>query len=266
MRFVVDHRTEYRYAAPVTLGAHTLRLTPRAQANVEVESFALDIVPAPLQRTEQVDEHGNAVTELVFGGRTDSLVVHSRVVARTRGGDHVHPGRTMHVPAACAAASAVAQLAAQLAAQARGDPHDFAWRLTQQLKTHVTHRIREQGAPQAPAQTLQLGVGACRDIAVLFCAVCDAQGVPARFVSGYWQGCEPGLTAADRRWMHAWAEVYVQGAGWRGFDPSHGSVVEDGHLALAAAFDAAGAAPIEGSYYGEARSTLSTALTIDVQP
>ncbi len=265
MRFIVDHRTEYRYTAPVTLGPHTLRVTPRAQDNVQLVSFALDIVPAPTRREEKIDAHGNSIIELAFDEPTERLVVHSHAVALTRGGDHMHVGHVMQVPPQRMPTAAVAQLASQLAAQARGDPHDFALRLTQHLKQHVTHRIREHGAPQPPEETLRLGAGACRDLTVLFCAVCEAQGVPARFVSGYWKGREPGLTPAERRWMHAWAEVYVPGAGWRGFDPSHGNVVEDGHLALAAAFDPADAAPIEGSYYGEAGSALSTSLTIDVQ-
>ncbi|MGB7934938.1 MAG: transglutaminase-like domain-containing protein [Gammaproteobacteria bacterium] len=107
------------------------------------------------------------------------------------------------------------------------------------------------GPPQPPEVTLDRGRGACRDLAVLFITMCRLQGIAARFVSGYQARAE---TEHPRRYLHAWPEVYLPGGGWRGYDPGHGDAV-------------AGAAPIEGSFYGAgASSSLEYELNIKTRP
>jgi len=83
---------------------------------------------------------------------------------------------------------------------------------------------------------------------VLFIAICRIQGIAARFVSGYQAHAE---TPRERRYLHAWAEVYISGGGWRGYDPSHGSAVTNAHVAVAASCLPAGAMPVDGSYFGK---------------
>ena len=85
-------------------------------------------------------------------------------------------------------------------------------------------------------------MGSCRDYAVLFMEVCRAMGIPARFVSGY----QEGDTEQESRDLHAWAEVYLPGAGWRGYDPTLGLVVSDRHIPLAASAIPSYASAIEG--------------------
>ena len=97
-----------------------------------------------------------------------------------------------------------------------------------------------------PRVTLEKGQGACRDLAVLFVAACRALGFGARFVSGYHQGHSEPM----RRDLHAWAEVYLPGGGWRGYDPSLGLAVADRHVAVAAGTRPDQAAPISGSFRG----------------
>lgn len=89
---------------------------------------------------------------------------------------------------------------------------------------------------------------------------CRAVGLAARFVSGYQEG-DPN--AAERH-LHAWAEVYLPGAGWRGYDPTHGLAVADGHIALVASALPKSAAPVTGGVRGRARSELSYKLSIQV--
>ena len=120
-------------------------------------------------------------------------------------------------------------------------------------------RFRPTGAPQTPAETLARGRGACRDQTVLFVALCRAAGLAARFVSGYQ---DRSAMETDRRYLHAWPEVYLPGAGWYGYDPTRGTAVSNGHVALAAARDPAGTLPVEGSYFGTATSRMEFALTI----
>ena len=95
--------------------------------------------------------------------------------------------------------------------------------------------------------------GACRDVSVLFNDACRSLGLPARFVSGYFEG-DPDNPEND---LHAWSEVYLPGAGWRGFDPTHGLAVAARHVALIAGIEPDQAAPLTGSFRGtEATSEI----------
>jgi hypothetical protein len=162
-------------------------------------------------------------------------------------------------------ASSVAEPVREYALSTAGDTGPQAmpflaelnWRISQSLR--VIHR--EHGPPLAPAETLRLGEGSCRDLAVLFCEACRSMGLAARFVSGY----DRAAAGEDPAYMHAWSEVYVPGGGWRGYDPSRGVAVTDSHLAVAAAFDAELAAPITGSYRGAARASMDVAIHMQIE-
>jgi transglutaminase-like putative cysteine protease len=96
-------------------------------------------------------------------------------------------------------------------------------------------------------------------VAVLFIDACRAVGIAARFVSGY----RHGSTGSQRRYMHAWAEVYLPGGGWRGYDPTHDRVVADEYIAVAASREPLGATPIEGGFRGTgATSTLEAHIEV----
>lgn len=104
--------------------------------------------------------------------------------------------------------------------------------------------VRPNGDAYEPAVTLKRGQGACRDLTVLFMEACRSVGLSARFVSGYAEG----LSTRDDGELHAWAEIYLPGAGWRGFDPTLGLAVADRHVAIAASPIPVGAAPVSGSF------------------
>jgi transglutaminase-like putative cysteine protease len=111
----------------------------------------------------------------------------------------------------------------------------------------LTYQWRLDGAPLTPEQTLAGRSGACRDTAMLYVVACRSQGLAARFVSGYSMHHPEEVTEHE---LHAWAEVYVSGGGWRAYDPSLGLAVADGHVTLAAAPDHVLAAAVSGSYRG----------------
>jgi transglutaminase-like putative cysteine protease len=136
------------------------------------------------------------------------------------------------------------RLAEALRTEGGNDTLSFLLRLNRWLNEKIAYEIRPEGAPLAPAETLRLGRGACRDLAVLFCAAARAVGMPARFVSGYHEG-DPDLRTKE---LHAWTEVFLPGTGWRGFDPSTGLACGDRHIVLACSPDPAGAAPLSGRF------------------
>jgi transglutaminase-like putative cysteine protease len=262
MIFKVRHSLKFRYTTPAVLGPQTLRLRPREDGSQRVLDFHAQLTPEPSLLSTCLDEHGNVETRAWFVGMTGGLDVLAECTVETlrqNPFDFVMDedlgalpwGRRL-VDARPALAACVpggeqpeaAALAMALARESNGNALAFLMRLNKWLSEKLTYEKRPEGAPQSPAETLHRGVGACRDRAVLFCAAARSQGLAARFVSGYAEG-DPEKRLKD---LHAWAEVFLPGAGWRGFDPSTGLACGDRHIPLAAAPDPLGAAPLLGRY------------------
>lgn len=276
MLFRVHHVTTYRYSRPVRLGPHWLRLRPRCDGGTKLLSHELDIQPPPAGRSDFLDAEGNLATRVWFLGEAEQLTIASRFEVRTLRTD---PYDYLAEPASwealydpslqdrlspwldrTPAAPPVLALARQLRDESR-DAHEFVHRLNEDLHHRINGEIRDTGQAHAPEETLRRGKGACRDLAMLFLAICRSQGLAARFVSGY----QKGRQGRPKRYMHAWPEVYLPGGGWRGFDPTHGLAVADQHVAVAAAATPADAAPIDGSFHGEAQSALEAQVRIHVE-
>ncbi len=273
MRFSVSHETHYRYSSPVALAAHVLRLTPRA-GNATLLTHSLIIDPLPSARQDLMDRYGNLITRVEFAGFTDHLRVESHFDVETRATSAPDVAALPPLPWPSGANDAMADymppvnidesvraFAAGLASDSGWEATTFLERLNQTLFTRMDRHIRPEGAAQSPAHTLATGKGACRDLTVLFMTTCRSLGIAARFVSGYQAHAD---TPDGRRHLHAWAEVFLPGAGWLGFDPMHGLPVTDGHVALCAAPDQAATMPLEGGYYGDAvTSTLDYGVRIE---
>ncbi len=276
MRFSVCHETHYRYSGPVALAPHVLRLTPRP-GNAALLAHSLIIDPAPSVRHDVMDRYGNLITQLEFEGLCDHFRIESRFDLETRANSAPAVAALTPLPWPSNAGDAMADFLSpadideSVRAFANGVASESGWeapgfleRLNQTLFTRMDRHIRPQGAAQSPAHTLATGKGACRDLAVLFITACRSLGIPARFISGYQAHAD---TPDGRRHLHAWAEVFLPGSGWHGFDPMHGLPVADGHVALCAAPDQAATMPVEGGFYGDGvTSALDYAVRITTQP
>lgn len=273
MRFSVRHETIYRYSAPVRLGSHLLRVTPRGDG-ATVRERRLIVEPEPVVVVEERDVFGNLVTRLEFEGETEVFRIDSAFDLDTvapppwsagpaslpRPDDPTDPSAIYRREEI---APSVRAFADDVLAATGGEVRAFLEALNQELFARTHHHIRGGGGAQAPEVTLATAAGACRDTAVLFMAAARSVGLPARFVSGYQARAE---TADGGRHLHAWPEVFVDGVGWRGFDPTHGLTVEDGHVALSAAPDQSGTMPVEGGFWGTGvTSTLEYRVTIDAE-
>jgi transglutaminase-like putative cysteine protease len=152
------------------------------------------------------------------------------------------------------------QLGQEISEATNGDVIAFLGELNQFIYSSCQYLIRETGNPLPPGRTWSEKKGSCRDLTVLFIEVCRAMGLAARFVSGYQEG---DLDNSEYH-LHAWAEVYLPGAGWRGYDPTHGLAVSDRHIALAASAISEYAAPISGAINrpGGVQSTMKYHLQI----
>ncbi|MEM0944268.1 MAG: transglutaminase family protein [Pseudomonadota bacterium] len=120
----------------------------------------------------------------------------------------------------------------------------------------VTYRKGVTEGTTTAAQALALGAGVCQDLTHLLVATARAMGLPARYVAGYHAG------DSDERATHAWAEVYLDGLGWTGFDPTHDLCPAASHIRFCAGLDASDAAPIRGHVIGETAETLEVSVEI----
>jgi transglutaminase-like putative cysteine protease len=279
MLFTIHHHTRYRYSQAVHLNPHQLRFHPRDDGAQRVIDHQLDISPIPQGRNEHIDLEGNRETQVWFGSESDHLDITLRMrveTLRQNPYDFILNQEALLLPidhsqdVVCAksylerihADDSVTAFAAQHSIAADRDTLAFVERLNRELYSDFTHIHRETGEPQHPATTLQTRQGACRDLAVLFVDSCRAEGLPARFASGY----QKGNLASTRRHLHAWPEIYLPGAGWRGYDPTHGEIVADAHITVAAAAHPRDAMPVSGNFTGYgATSSLEYELQIEVE-
>jgi transglutaminase-like putative cysteine protease len=156
-------------------------------------------------------------------------------------------------------ASEVREAAETVMRRVDGRTVPFLAELTRWIHASFEKVVRLEGAPVPAAETLAIGSGSCRDLAVLFNEICRAVGLASRFVSGYHERESPD----GRRYLHAWSEVYLPGAGWRGFDPTEGLAVADRHVALASGLQPVSAAPTDGTFRGNgASSTLDSQIVL----
>ena len=266
--------SRYTYSTAVSLGRHTLRFKPSNNSNQRLLSFEVGIEPVPAGSSELSDLDGNESLDVWFERDTAALTIESRAVVqtlRTDPFDYLWQGeKTLPLEYAPPVQEAllayrvgefydvVRDLASDASLQANGDAQFFLSTLNSLLYGRFAKIVRDEGDPLSPAETLQRDEASCRDLAVLYMAAARAQGFAARFVSGYLYGAEED----DAHDLHAWAEVYVPGGGWRGFDPTAGLVVADYHVAVAVGVRPEQASPVSGSYYGRATSELETQVTI----
>jgi transglutaminase-like putative cysteine protease len=268
----------YQYDLPVYLEPHIFRLRPRTNSAQRLLTFDIQISPMPAGTTECLDQDGNLALNAWFNAPTRELRALSRFTVemlRTNPFDYVLATQALSLPLwysepLCAAlapyrnylqvAESVKQYAQSAAAGVQSSTLSFLTALTSQIHQTCRQVIRPEGPPWPSDRTLSSREGSCRDLAVLFCDACRVMGLAARFVSGY----ECAAAGSQGSYMHAWAEVYLPGIGWRGYDPSRGLAVSNGHVAVAAGFDHDLAAPVAGWYSGGSRSQMDASLSLQV--
>lgn len=278
----IRHRTTYRYRRPVLLGAHRLRLRPRESRELRLVSTSLVTSP-PATTTWAQDVFGNAVATATFAGAADTLEVDSHVALSLD---------AVAWPVFTIAASAIrfpfryddgewADLGA-LAVPQHADPAGRlrAWvqafvcgpstdtlsllkDIGLGVSSWISYQARDDEGTQSPVETLDRGWGSCRDFAVLFVEAVRTLGFGARIVSGYLYD-PTAIGSAGSGSTHAWAEVYVPGAGWITFDPTNRSVGGAGLIPVAVVRDIRQAVPVEGSFLGVPDDFLGMTVEITV--
>lgn len=272
IRVALRHSTEYQYDRLVHVSPHILRLRPAAHCRTPILSYSLEVEPAQHFLNWQQDAFGNYLARLVFPEPTQRLHFEVGVVAEMvviNPFDFFLDEEAEHYPFRYSESLArdlapyleVRESGVQLSQWVRAiDRHrkrtvDFLVELNCQLQQQVRYTIRMEPGVQSCEETLTLRSGSCRDSGWLLVQILRHLGLAARFVSGYLVQLAPDLKSLDGPSgpshdftdLHAWAEVYVPGAGWIGLDPTSGLFAGEGHLPLVCTPDPIGAAPITGA-------------------
>ncbi|MEO7097714.1 MAG: transglutaminase family protein, partial [Polyangiales bacterium] len=247
-RLRIVHDTIYRYRKAVTFGPHRLVLRPREGHDVNVEQMTFEVQPS-FELAWSRDVFSNSIATLTLTAPADVLHIRSVVVVDRADFPSREAPRVHHTdypvtydPLEACMASAYRALAfpddehavrsfvfETLALPANGDVGGVLSTLNARIKERFKYRRREQKGVQSPAETLSLESGSCRDVATLFMECARVLGIAARFASGY---LDCPASEAGRAATHAWAEVYLPGAGWCGFDPTLGETTSWKHVVV----------------------------------
>ena len=284
MRARLIHRFEYRYTKPVLLGPHRFCLRPRPHGFQRLIDYRLEVSPDPSQLYDLLAAGGDTITRARFLGETRTFTVTATSEVETF---------TPPLIEACLDEEmaqlpvAIGRLNPDLLSSLQGwlpnGQHDaaavdvaqealmgsdqralmFLQQLVEIIQDRVKYTQRHVGPAWPAGRTLKERVGSCRDLAMLMVEACRCVGLPARFVSGY-HLVEPKPEIYD---LHAWAEVYLPGAGWRGFDPSGSGIIDDRYIPLATSSKPELTAAVTGSFSGPngVESKMSWSIEAEIQ-
>jgi uncharacterized protein (DUF2126 family)/transglutaminase-like putative cysteine protease len=290
----VEHRTTYKFESPAVLGPHIVRLRPAPHSRTPIESYSLSVAPAGVFLNWQQDPFGNHIARLVFPEPvmeldiTVNLVADLAVInpfdffvedyAETFPFAYPEPLHSDLAPFLVPiddtpgdmSRSVVRDFLAQSGLTGRtGLPIvRFLSELNGAVAGSVGYSLRLEEGVLTPGETLRRQIGSCRDSAWLLVSLARELGLAARFVSGYLVQLAPDVVDAKRPLtqdftdLHAWAEVYLPGAGWVGMDATSGLFAGEGHIPLVASPNFAEAAPITGMRSGGGNTELAFSNTV----
>ena len=285
-RLRVQHSTVYRYSKPVTLGDHRMMLRPLGSHDLRLVATRLAINPQPLALRWLHDVFGNSVVVASFNTPASELRIRSEIdldhyetsepdcpitpYAETYpfgySADEI-PDLTRSIERQYPDPQHQVDLWARRFVQTSGQTNTLAMltAMTQSIQGEgFQYSARIEEGCQAPAQTLQMKSGTCRDFALLMMEAVRSLGLAARFVSGYLY-----VPVADNGGniggggTHAWVQVYLPGSGWMEFDPTNGIVGNRDLIRVAVVRDPTQAIPIAGNWTGDPGDFLG--LTVDVR-
>ena len=281
MKIKYIHNLKYSYEEPVQLGDHRLCIKPRSNGFQRLINFELKITPEPEIIYPLISSSGEEIHRLRFQGTTNKLIIesvseveshkHPNIIDGVKNKDLTLPfcrsiiNRDLQgalegwMPNGQHDPSAV-ELAQEALAGSINNALSFTYQLIEIIQDRVKYTKRHTGPAWPASRTLKERVGSCRDLAMLMVEACRSVGIPSRFVSGY-NFEEPILSEYD---LHAWAELYIPGAGWRGFDPSGKGLIDERYLTLVSSSKSNLTSVVTGNFIGKAN--LENNLCWEIKP
>src|ERR1044072_8816556 len=268
----VRHATTYRYSAPVTFGQHRLMLRPRDSHDLRLVGAELSLSPPGRVRWMH-DVFGNSVALVDFEVPASELRIRSTLnierFALARPDFPISPEAESYPFMHSADERSDLGRLRERHYPDRGEVEEWARRFILETPTNTfnllatmnaavrgsfTYSARDEEGTQTPSETIERKSGACGDYALLFIGAALSLGFGALFVTGYLY--DPALDGGGDAVQgagatHAWADIYLPGAGWVEFDPTNGLVACENLIRVAVTRDPTQAVPIGGSYSGE---------------
>ena len=282
----LNHRSHYVYDRPVSHAPHTVRLRPAPHSRTPILSYSQRILPESHFLNWQQDPFGNYLARIVFPKPSTELLVEIDLVVEmavynpfdffleesaSKFPFTYDPALKKDLAPFLEAAPPGPILLAYLATIPREPMRtiDFLVLINQRIWKETRYLIRLEPGVQTPEESLQLRSGSCRDSGWLLVNVMRHLGLAARFVSGYLIQLKPDVKSldgpsgaeSDFTDLHAWAEVYLPGAGWVGLDPTSGLMAGEGHIPLACTPQPGSAAPISGAV-DECKATFTHEMKV----
>jgi transglutaminase-like putative cysteine protease len=263
MKLEIMHSTRYRYTGPIAETVMEVRLRPMDGNGQRCLDFNLELSHG-IKANSYMDGYGNNVHYFNLVRPHSALNVISRSTVETGLGPDKDPGEELVLDflrfrSPAKDVDGVRELAQQHAISDPASPESVEAameELTLTISRNFAYDRTVTNVYSAVDDVLKLRAGVCQDFAHLFIAVARAMGVPARYVSGYIH--TPGDRAAAA--SHAWAETWIKGRGWVGFDATHPVRTTEHHVRLAVGRDYTDAAPTRGVYVGSATGTMSISV------
>jgi len=267
----IHHQTTYRYREPLEFGPHRMMLRPRESRNLRLIAHDLEVTPAATI-TWAHDVFSNSVATATFNETSDTLVIESRAeltldvdqwpvfdIAASAAyypflltDDDMTDLGALRLQGYLDSSGRLREWAQGFVAGSPTGTLALLKDISAGVAARITYEVREGEGTQSPEQTLNRNQGSCRDFAVLFVDAVRSLGFGARIVSGYLFDPDHDAVGSDGAGTtHAWAEVYVPGAGWITFDPTNRSVGGYNLIPVAVARDIRQTMPVSGSFVGD---------------
>lgn len=271
LKIVISHKTLYKYDRSVSLSPHIFRLRPAPHSRTPIEAYSIKIKPENQFFNWQQDPFGNYLARLIFPEKTKELSIEVEIIADLK---TINPfdffveeyaeefpfkyeETTKKELLPYLEITDNGQLLKDFIKTIDYTPRKtiyFLIDINRKIYEYLNYNIRMEPGVQSCDETLEQKNGSCRDYAWLFVQVLRHLGFGARFVSGYLVQLKsdeksldgPSGPEEDFTDLHAWAEVYLPGAGWIGFDATSGLLAGEGHIPLACTPSFESAAPVSG--------------------
>lgn len=261
---LIEHVTHYSFSDMPISNTQRLHLTPMSNRNQSVKQWTLELEGASIE-FETEDYHGNTIHIASFDGESDTVRIRAKGVVEVTSVDGVYGAHDnmlpLHLYTLPTPATTIGANLRAIAARFSGDgrkPLDHLHTLSNHILEHMPYQIGATDAYTTAEKAAEIGFGVCQDHVHSFLALARSDGFPARYVSGYLMAHTQGEVGVS----HAWAEVFVEGLGWVGFDVSNAISPDQNYVRLASGFEYTDVMPVAGVRFGPGAEILSTFVTV----
>lgn len=269
MKLKIDHKTVYTYSKPVFIEPHLLFLIPQQRPHLKPTSFNINIYPTSSGLGRRIDAENNSYYQCWFNDKISKLTIETSLMVEANPlnqfdflikdlrDENTAKALQLYLSFEGNLISNDIKEYVNTIYEEQATGISFLGALNETIYGDMKHTLRYEPELLTPSQCLNSKSGSCRDLSWFMINALRFKGIPARFVSGY--SYNPEIVGHE---LHAWVEAWLDGAGWIGLDPSAGMFITETYVPLAVSFHPSNTLPVQGSFRGDAKSNLETAVRV----